>query len=101
MHKQSAQTDQAINNFERNFGLRLQKLNEDLEDIDDPQMDAEQFEKFISGQFADLKKNFRDIVDNIRTKDYRSFVKVNEGKAQQNQSAAYTKIEQELTKLKL
>jgi len=36
MQKQSNQKDQAINDFERNFGLRLQKLNDDLEDIDDP-----------------------------------------------------------------
>lgn len=81
MHKQTAQKDQAINDFERNFGLRLQKLREDLDDIDDPQIDAEQFEKFINGQFGELKKNFRKVVDNIRTKDYRSFVKVNEAKA--------------------
>jgi hypothetical protein len=47
------------------------------EDIDDPQVDADLFEKGLKGQFGDLKKHFRDIVDNIRTKDYRSFVKVN------------------------
>ena len=48
MQKNQAKTDQAINDFERNFGLRLQRLNDDLEDIDDPQIDAEQFEKFIN-----------------------------------------------------
>ena len=52
-----------------------------MDDIDDPQIDAEQFEKFINGQFGELKKNFREIVDNIRTKDFRSFAKVNEAKA--------------------
>lgn len=101
MQKNQAKTDQAINDFERNFGLRLQKLNDDLNDIDDPQIDAEQFEKFISSQFGELKKNFRGVVDNIRTKDYRSFVKINENKAKANEnSGAYNKMEEELKKLK-
>lgn len=90
MQKNQARTDKAINDFEKNFGLRLQKLNEDLHDIDDPQIDAEEFEKFISGQFTELKKNFRGVVDNIRTKDYSSFVQINQAKAQANQqSGAY------------
>jgi uncharacterized protein YaaN involved in tellurite resistance len=33
--KTQSKTDQIINDFERNFGLRLQKLNENLEDIDE------------------------------------------------------------------
>ena len=36
MQKNQARTDKAINDFEKNFGLRLQKLNEELHDIDDP-----------------------------------------------------------------
>jgi hypothetical protein len=37
------------------------------------------------------------VVDNIRTKDYRSFVKINEAKAKQNESSgAYNKMEVEL-----
>lgn len=101
MQKNQARTDKAINDFEKNFGLRLQKLNEELHDIDDPQIDAEEFEKFISGQFSELKKNFRGVVDNIRTADYTSFVQINQAKAQANQnSGAYKKMEQELSKLK-
>eukprot|EP00347_Sterkiella_histriomuscorum_P021343 403334317 len=102
MQKGQAKTDQAINDFEKNFGLRLQRLNDDEQnDTDDPQIDAEHFEKFISSQFDGLKKNFRGIVDNIRTKDYRSFVKINEVKAKANESnGAYNKLDQELQKLK-
>ncbi|CDW76546.1 protein phosphatase 1 regulatory subunit 7 isoform x1 [Stylonychia lemnae] len=101
MQKNQSKTDQAINDFEKNFGLRLQKLRDDLVDIDDPQVDAEQFEKFVSSQFGDLKKNFREVVDNIRTKDYRSFVKINETKAKANESSGtYNKMEEELSKLK-
>ena len=46
-------------------------------DLDDPITDAEIFEHGIKKQFGDLKKNFRGVVDNIRTTDYTSFVKVN------------------------
>lgn len=49
--------------------------------MDDPRVDAEVFEKGIKRQFGELKRNFRDVVDNIRTNDYNSFVKVNEAKA--------------------
>lgn len=98
--KSQSKTDQIINDFERNFGLRLQKLNDNLEDIDE-QQDAEKFEKFISSQFQELKKSFRGVVDNIRTKDYKTFVRINEGKAQNNEkSGAYNKLEDELSKLK-
>ena len=41
------------------------------------------------------------MVDNIRTNDYKTFVKVNEPKAKQNQQdGAYNKLEFELDKLK-
>ena len=127
MQKSQNRTDEVIQDFERNFGLRLQKLTEtsygvelstdyqsivkDMQvskgkndqplDLDDPKVDAEIFERGIKRQFTDLKKNFQNVVDNIRTDDYSVFVKVNEGKAQQNdKSGAYNKLEQELNKLK-
>jgi hypothetical protein len=62
-------------------------------------VDAEVFERGVKKQFGDLKRNFRDVVDNIRTNDYNTFVKVNEPKAKQNQGA-YLKMEAELGKLK-
>ena len=40
-------------------------------------------------------------MDNIRTKDYKSFVRINEGKAKTNEkTGAYNKLEDELEKLK-
>lgn len=70
-------------------------------DLDDPVVDAEIFERGIKRQFGDLKKNFRDVVDNLRTNDYKTFVKVNEPKAKQNEKkGAYSKLELELQKLK-
>lgn len=52
-------------------------------------------------QFGELKRNFSNVVDNIRTNDYNMFVKVNEGKAKQNEkNGAYNKLEAELKKLK-
>jgi hypothetical protein len=69
--------------------------------MDDPVVDAEIFEKGIKRQFGDLKSTFREVVDNLRTNDYTTFVKVNESKAKQNQQAgAYNKLENELSKLK-
>ena len=53
-------------------------------DLDDPKVDADIFEKGIKKQFGDLKKNFRGVVDNIRTEDYNVFLKVNAPKAKQN-----------------
>ena len=70
-------------------------------DLDDPQVEAEIFERGIKKQFGDLKRNFKNVVDNIRTKDYKTFVKVNEPKAKQNQQdGAYNKLDVELEKLK-
>jgi hypothetical protein len=51
-------------------------------DMDDPQVDAAIFERGMKKQFGDLKRNFRGVVDNIRSSDYNSFVKVNANKAQ-------------------
>ena len=66
-------------------------------DLDDPVTDAEIFEHGIKKQFTELKRNFRGVVDNIRTEDYNSFVKVNENKAKKNEEdGAYSKLEQEL-----
>lgn len=50
--------------------------------MDDPVIDAELFEKGIKKQFGELKRNFRDVVDNIRTQDYNSFVRINQKKAE-------------------
>jgi hypothetical protein len=36
------------------------------------------------------------VVDNIRTKELETFHKINEPKAKQNESAAYSKLDQEL-----
>jgi hypothetical protein len=63
-------------------------------------VDAEIFEKGIKRQFGELKKNFRGVVNNIRTQEVQTFHKVNEPKAKQNESAAYSKLEQELQKVK-
>jgi hypothetical protein len=46
-------------------------LNEKDEECDDPQVDAEAFEKEIQNWYGDIKKNFRNIVDGIRTKEYK------------------------------
>lgn len=122
MQKSQKRTDEVIQDFERNFGLRLQKLTDnqmgiglstdykiiakELQeqgkqvDLDDPVVDAEIFEKGIKRQFGELKKNFRGVVNNIRTQEVSTFHKVNEPKAKQNESAAYTKLEQELQKVK-
>jgi hypothetical protein len=122
MHKSQKRTDEVINDFERNFGLRLQKLTDnqiglglsadymqiakELQgtgkpvDLDDPVVDAEIFEKGIKRQFGELKKNFRGVVDNIRTNELETFHKVNEPKAKKNESAAYSKLELELQKIK-
>ena len=64
--------------------------------MDDPVVDAEIFEKGIKRSFGELKKNFRGVVDNIRTKELESFHKINEPKAKQNESAAYSKLDLEL-----
>jgi hypothetical protein len=69
-------------------------------DLDDPVVDAEIFEKGIKRQFGELKKNFRCVVDNIRTNELETFHKVNEPKAKKNESAAYSKLELELQKIK-
>jgi len=80
--------------------LKSQKGVESL-DLDDPVVDAEIFEKGIKRHFGDLKSTFRDVVDNLRTNDYTSFVKVNEPRAKQNErEGTYNKLEQELSKLK-
>jgi hypothetical protein len=68
-------------------------------DLDDPKIDAEIFEKGIKKQFGSLKRNFRDVVDNIRTNENEVFYKVNEPKRKQNVEA-FSKLEQELAKLK-
>jgi hypothetical protein len=59
------------------------------------------FENGIKTQFKDIKKNFRNVVDGIRTKEYNSFVRINSAKALINQQkGAYTKLDEELSKLK-
>ena len=91
MHKSQNRTDKTIQDFEKNFGLRLMKLTVEPvpttggPDLEDPKVDAEVFEKGMKKQFGDLKRNFRDVVDNLRTDDYTTFVKVNEPKAKQNE----------------
>lgn len=50
-------------------------------DLDDPVVDAEIFERGMKKQFGDLKKNFREVVDNLRTNDYNTFVRINQSKA--------------------
>jgi hypothetical protein len=122
MQKSQKRTDEVINDFERNFGLRLQKLTDNQigiglstdykviakeiqeqgrpVDLDDPVVDAEIFEKGIKRQFGELKKNFRGVVDNIRTNELQTFHKVNEPKAKKNESEAYSKLEEELKKVK-
>ena len=70
-------------------------------DPDDPRVDAQVFEKGIKKQFGDLTRNFSGVVDNIRTKDYTVFVKVNKDKAEVNErEGAYNKLDEELKKLK-
>ena len=48
-----------------------------------------------------MRKNFRGIVDNLRTNDYRVFVRVNKDKAKQNEkNGVYQQLDDELKKLK-
>lgn len=76
-------------------------LNGQPLDLDDPQIDAEIFERGMKKQFGDLKRNFRDVVDNIRTNEMDTFRNINIPKAKQNQQeGAYNKLEAELSKLK-
>lgn len=89
MAKSQKQTDQIITDFEKNFGLRLQKLTDQpLSNIlhkdneDDPQADAEAFETLMKNQLHGLKRNFRNVVDGIRTNEVQSFIKANKDKAQ-------------------
>lgn len=47
----------------------------------------------MKSQFGDLKKNFRGVVDNIRTNDFRSFQNINKEKAAKNdKEGAYNKL---------
>ncbi len=64
--------------------------------MDDPKVDAEIFEKGIKKQFGELKRNFRDVVANVRTNEHQVFNKVNEPKAKANEAKAYNKLEEEL-----
>lgn len=94
IQKQQQQTDKKITDFEKNLGLRLQKLNEKDNECEDPQQDAEHFEKEIQSQYGNIKKNFRDVVDGIRTKEYQQFVRINSAKARLNENnGAYNKLE--------
>lgn len=72
---------QKLTDGQLGIGLSSDYQQLDERDVDDPRVDAEVFEKGIKRQFGELKRNFRDVVDNIRTNDYNSFVKVNEAKA--------------------
>ena len=69
-------------------------------DLDDPKVDAEIFEKGIKKQFGELKRNFRDVVNTVRTNEVKTFRKVNEPKAKANEAKAYNKLEEELKKVK-
>lgn len=67
-------------------------------DLDDPKVDAEIFERGIKKQFGQLKRNFRDVVDNIRTNEIETFHKA--PKTQKTESEAYKKLDIELQKIK-
>ena len=48
-----------------------------------------------------MKRNFRDVVDNIRTNETETFIKANQAKAKANEKdGTYNKLQSDLAKLK-
>ena len=62
-------------------------------------MDAEYFEKNIKETFGGLKKNFRNVMNEVREDQLESFKKINEAKAKKNKKV-YDKLDKELEKIK-
>ena len=74
LNKNQEETNQKINDFEKNLGLKLQRFFEGDSDDDDPLEDAELFHTEVKSQYGEIKTNFRNVVDTLRTTEYDQFV---------------------------
>ena len=96
--KQSA----GINNFERNIGLKLLTLNDDAESVEDfksdPMKDVQVFKEKSQKTFYDYKRRHRDVMNNIRYREYNTMSRVAQSKplkkTNTDSSNAYEKIDQ-------
>lgn len=74
-------TDKLFQGIEKNFGLRVKALNEDDEDAAaDPQKDVALFHTVIQEQWGGFKKQHREVVNNLRTREFETFSRVGESR---------------------
>ena len=74
-------TDKLFQGIEKNFGLRVKALNEDNEDaVADPQKDVALFQTVIQEQWGGFKKQHREVVNTVRTREYETFSRAAESR---------------------
>lgn len=90
------------------FGPKVKSLNEYEDENDEakgnPIKDLEIYEHVIKHTYGEIRSTHRGVVDNLRTTERETFVRVQTanrgGRRAQDETQAYSKIDEEVQKIK-
>ena len=104
-------TDKKINEFEKAQHMRIKMLNDDTEEPDNKAgflgyeylNDLNRFKEKINKNFSDTRSRFRDVINELRTKEHDTFANLEIERNKERPSTgvdAYAKIEIEKAQIK-
>lgn len=91
-----------FNDLEKTFGMKVQALNKKAAAKGEDGLTDEVvvFQEVIKQTFGDLRKQARDTVDNLRTREHETFSRITVSRASNRGGNANKRMDLEVIKLK-